>query len=87
MALALNNNEGRDHPALRIDPLDHCRPFPIARLSQFRLASPFRAYNNHRWSDLAHGEAGLVEVVDVSISDSIFQDCIAHKIEPALNEL
>lgn len=85
MTLTLNSDEERDQPALRINSWDHCSPFLIARLLQFRLASSFSADSNHRWRDLTHGEAGLVEDVDICIGDPMLQDGITHKIEPGIS--
>jgi uncharacterized membrane protein len=85
VVFAFNNNERRDRPALGIDALNYCSPFLIARLGQFRLAFPIRAYNNHLCGNLTHHKAGFVKIVDIGISDLVFRDCVAHKVKSGLN--
>ena len=83
MVLAFDNNVRRDCPALGIDALDHRSPFPIARLGQLRLASPVRAYNNYRCGDLTYYKAGLVEVIDILVLDTVFSFQVREKRELA----
>ena len=73
MVLAFDNDIQRDRPALGINALDHRSPFPIARLGQLRLASPVRACNNHRYGDLTHHKAGLVEVIQIPVLDAVLR--------------
>ena len=60
---AFHYYERRDAPAVRTHALDHGHPFPIARLDLFSLSAPIGAGHDYRGRDLAHHEAGLVEVV------------------------
>ena len=87
MILAFDNDVQRDRPALKIDALDYRSLFQIARLCQRRLASPVRAYNNHRCGNLTYYKAGLVKVVDIGIGDPILRDRVVHKVKPALDKL
>ena len=87
MVFAFDNDVRRDRLALGINALDHRSPFPIARLGQLKLASPVKAYNNHRRGNLTYYKAGLVKIVNISIGDPIFRDRVAHKLKPASDKL
>ena len=71
MVSALYHDERRDTLAVGIDALDHGNPFPITRLDFFSLPAPVDARHDYRGRDLAHHEAGLVEVVDILVLDAV----------------
>ncbi|KAJ0126510.1 Acyl-coenzyme A oxidase 1 [Fusarium oxysporum f. sp. albedinis] len=85
--LTRDNDERRQPPSLGTDALDHCNPFPVSGLSQFRVRAPFRACDDHTRRDHSHHKASLVKVVDIGHLDAIFGDCVLHKDKPATNDL
>src|SRR6516225_3577149 len=69
-------------PAIRTHSLDHCNPFPIARLLRTRPTMAFRACHDLCARKYAHLEPSLVEIVDVPLLDLIFVDYIPYKPKP-----
>ncbi|KAF1360972.1 hypothetical protein EJ07DRAFT_81150, partial [Lizonia empirigonia] len=73
--VALEDDEGWDRPAHRIDPLDHCSPLSIALLNALWPSSTLRTSDAHRRREssrnLAHHKASLVKVIDVIIADAV----------------
>ena len=83
MEFAGNDDEWRDRPALGVDALNHCNPFPIALLGYLRPSTPLSACNDHTRGDNTDHEACLVEVIDILILDTIFRLLIYEKRELA----
>ncbi|KAK8095151.1 uncharacterized protein PG998_014375 [Apiospora kogelbergensis] len=70
MDLAFYRYKRRDAPTVRTYALDRGSPFPIARLDPLSFPAVIGARNDHRGRDLAHHEAGLVEVVQILVEDA-----------------
>lgn len=51
---ARNHHVRRDAETDRANALDHCNPFPIARLPHLHVGTSFRACNDHPVGDNAH---------------------------------
>ena len=83
MVSTLHDDERRDTPAIGTDALDYGNPFAIARLDLLSFAVTVGARNDHRGRDLTHHEAGLVEVVDILILDTVLSLQVREKREPA----
>ena len=84
---AFDNDKWRDRPINCIDALDYRCLLAIARLLRFCLATPFGARNNHCNRDDAHLKPGLVEIVDISLLDTVLRDCVLYKCKPTTNNL
>src|SRR5690348_15749006 len=87
MDFTRENDERRNRPALGVNALDHGNPFSIPRLYRFRLSASICARNDGGGGDLAHHKPSLVKVVDVSLLDAVFCNCVLYKREPTTNDL
>ena len=79
MEFAGNDDEWRDRPALGVDALNHCNPFPITLLGYLRPSTPLSACNDYARGDDADHEACLVEVVDIRFLYAILRDYVPYK--------
>src|ERR1700760_3743899 len=82
--LTSNHDKRRHSPAGRINTLDHCGPFPIARLHHLSPSTAFRTCHNHCGRDLAHHKPSLVKVPDVIFMDPILGYHVSYAVKPAL---
>ena len=78
MDLACEDDVRRDRITGRPDALDNCNPFLIALLYGSRSSASIGGCNDHFGRDFAHCEAGLVEVIDIIIVDSVFRDYVSY---------
>ena len=69
------------------DAVDSCCLFPIARLDALWLPDPIRMRDNHLRLDHTHHEAGLVEVIEVAVMDTVFIAHILNQPEPSLQRV
>lgn len=83
MVGAFHGDKRREALTVRTDTLDHGDPFPIARLDLLSLSAPIGAGYDYRGRDLAYHEAGLVEVIDILVLDTVFRLQIYEKRELA----
>ena len=71
MVGALHGDERREALTVRTDALDHGNPFPITRLDLFSLSVTISTGYDYCGRDLAHYKAGLVEVIDILVLDTV----------------
>ena len=83
----MDHEKRRKAPPFRINAFDCRSPFPIARLDGLAFALSIGARDYHRSVNDAHHEAGLIEVVEVAISNAVFRLHVVNQLEPRANEL
>src|SRR5437868_6206875 len=83
--LTSNHDKRRYSPAVRIDTLDYCGLFPIARLYHLDLSIAFRTYHNYYGRDLAYYKPSLIKILNIIFIDPIFGYYILYEVKLALN--
>jgi hypothetical protein len=81
------NDIQRDRVPYRTNSLDNYNLFPITRLYLLCLCLTIRAYYDYSYGNNTYYKAGLVEVVDIRLTNRVFRDYVFYKLKPALNHL
>ncbi len=85
--LIYHNDKWQYRLIIKIDILNYSNLFPIARLYSFSfLISIVRCYNKGR-CNLAYEKVYLVEVLDIGLYNTIFDNYILKKSKPSSNNL
>jgi len=75
---ALDDHEWRQYKAVAAYVLDRSRLFPIARLKLLALATLISTGNDYATTNDAYYKAYLVEVVEVTVLDTILCTHVGH---------
>src|SRR6266699_3397660 len=87
MVLIYYNNKWRYRPITRIDALNHSDLFPIVRLYNFNFPiSIIQCYNKCGYN-LAYKKIYFIEVLDIGLYNTIFNNYILKKSKPNPDDL
>lgn len=75
---ALDHQERQHYIPIASDTTNSCRLFSISWLNSLWFSDLIGAYNHHPRLYHAHHEAGLVEVIEVTVEDAIFRIHISY---------
>ena len=85
--LTCYNNKQKHRSTIRIDILNHNDPFLIARLYSFNFPTPVVQYYNKDGYNLAYKKTYLVEIPDIGLYNTIFNNHILEKSKLNPNNL
>ncbi len=87
MILICYNNKWRYCSTIRIDILDYNDLFPITKLYNFNFSTPVVQRYNKDGYDLAYKKVYLVEIPDIGLYNTIFDNHILEKSKLNFNDL
>ncbi len=87
MILTYYNNKWQHRPTIRIDILNYNDLFSIVKLYSFNFLTPvIRCYNKGGYN-LVYKKVYLVEVPDIGLYNTMFDNRILEKSKPTPNDL
>ena len=78
----LNHQKRRDASIFAIDASNRRRPFPITWLNSLASSASIGARNYHGGIDKAYYKAGLVEVIEIVVLDTVLSPHILYQPKP-----